>query len=82
MRRSNVFEKSLGVGPSLDSSKPYLMVLQHPVTTEYGKGFDQINETLQAIEAIERLRQGDCFPVAKLGASAEASYTGCHGSTA
>ncbi|MBW1804092.1 MAG: UDP-N-acetylglucosamine 2-epimerase (hydrolyzing), partial [Deltaproteobacteria bacterium] len=38
-----------GVGPDLDPKKPYLVVLQHPVTTEYGQGFRQINETLRAI---------------------------------
>ncbi|MGD9168365.1 MAG: UDP-N-acetylglucosamine 2-epimerase [Syntrophobacterales bacterium] len=41
-----------GVGPDLDIHKPYLVVLQHPVTTEYGSGFDQINETLEAIKTI------------------------------
>jgi UDP-hydrolysing UDP-N-acetyl-D-glucosamine 2-epimerase len=41
-----------GVGPDLDIHKPYLVVLQHPVTTEYGSGFDQINETLKAIKSI------------------------------
>lgn len=39
-----------GVGPSLDYSAPYLVVIQHPVTTEYGAGMDQINETLAAIK--------------------------------
>jgi UDP-hydrolysing UDP-N-acetyl-D-glucosamine 2-epimerase len=41
-----------GVGPDLDIHKPYLVVLQHPVTTEYGSGFEQINETLKAIKSI------------------------------
>ncbi len=41
-----------GVGPDLDIHKPYLVVLQHPVTTEYGSGFDQISETLRAIRSI------------------------------
>ena len=41
-----------GVGPDLDINQPYLVVLQHPVTTEYGSGFDQINETLQAVKSI------------------------------
>ena len=41
-----------GVGPDLDIHKPYLMVLQHPVTTEFGSGMAQINETLQAIKAM------------------------------
>lgn len=46
------FKRYKGVGPDLDIHKPYLVVLQHPVTTEYGSGFGQINETLQAIKSI------------------------------
>jgi len=41
-----------GVGPHLDIHQPYLVVLQHPVTTEFGSGMAQINETLQAIKAM------------------------------
>ena len=41
-----------GVGPDLDIHKPYLVVLQHPVTTEFGSGMAQINETLAAVKAI------------------------------
>jgi UDP-hydrolysing UDP-N-acetyl-D-glucosamine 2-epimerase len=41
-----------GVGPALDIHQPYLVVLQHPVTTEYGSGFDQINETLKAVKSL------------------------------
>jgi len=48
----DLFQRPKGVGPKLNSEEPYLVVLQHPVTTEYGKGFQQINETLRAIEAI------------------------------
>lgn len=46
------FVRYKGVGPGLDSSRPYIVVLQHPVTTEYGQGFAQINETLQAVSRI------------------------------
>jgi UDP-hydrolysing UDP-N-acetyl-D-glucosamine 2-epimerase len=46
------FERYTGVGPKLDWSKPYLVVLQHPVTTEYGSGFNQITETLAAVNEI------------------------------
>jgi UDP-hydrolysing UDP-N-acetyl-D-glucosamine 2-epimerase len=49
----NFFTSNLGVGPLLDARKPYLVVVQHPVTTEYGKGFAQINETLQAVEKMQ-----------------------------
>ena len=43
------FDRHGGVGERINPDKPYLVVLQHPVTTEYGRGFDQINETLNAI---------------------------------
>jgi UDP-hydrolysing UDP-N-acetyl-D-glucosamine 2-epimerase len=41
-----------GVGGLVDWTKPYLLVVQHPVTTEYGQGIDQINETLEAIHEL------------------------------
>lgn len=39
----------LGVGDPIDLSKPFLLVSQHPVTTEYGEGARQITETLRAV---------------------------------
>lgn len=47
-----LLERYKGVGAPLDPGRPYLVVLQHPVTTEYGEGFKQINETLQAVAAV------------------------------
>lgn len=41
-----------GVGAPIDATKPYVLMMQHPVTTEYGESFDQINETLDAVAAI------------------------------
>jgi UDP-hydrolysing UDP-N-acetyl-D-glucosamine 2-epimerase len=41
-----------GVGGSFDLDQPFLLVSQHPVTTEYGDGEDQIAETLQAVKEI------------------------------
>lgn len=41
-----------GGGAAIDASKPFLLVLQHPVTTEYGEAFAQVEETLAAIEAV------------------------------
>lgn len=44
---------NLGVGSAkLDLSKPFLLVSQHPVTTEYGSGKDQILATLHALQAL------------------------------
>lgn len=50
MSLSKVQLNNKGTGHPIDLSKPYLLVLQHPVTTEYGSGFAQINETLQAVQ--------------------------------
>ena len=47
----DIFKRYLGVGSEIDPSRPYLVVLQHPVTTEYGRGLEQINETLKAVSA-------------------------------
>jgi UDP-hydrolysing UDP-N-acetyl-D-glucosamine 2-epimerase len=41
-----------GVGDTFDLSKPFLLVSQHPVTTEYGSGKTQISETLKAVSEI------------------------------
>ncbi len=38
-----------GVGGHVDLDKPFLVVSQHPVTTEYGEGERQITETLMAL---------------------------------
>lgn len=46
------FERYGGVGEHIDSKRPYLVVLQHPVTTEYGRGFEQINQTLKAVASL------------------------------
>ncbi len=47
------FKRYKGVGPGIDPLKPYIVVLQHPVTTEFGEGFDQIKETIEAVSSIE-----------------------------
>jgi UDP-hydrolysing UDP-N-acetyl-D-glucosamine 2-epimerase len=46
------FERYGGVGYSIDPRRPYLVVLQHPVTTEFGAGLRQINATLKAVRDI------------------------------
>jgi UDP-hydrolysing UDP-N-acetyl-D-glucosamine 2-epimerase len=45
-----IFEK--GVGERFDLRNPFVLVSQHPVTTEYGSGERQITATLEAVEAI------------------------------
>ena len=41
-----------GVGPREDLSKGYLVVMQHPVTTEYEEARQQVDETLYAVKDI------------------------------
>lgn len=45
-------EKYGGVGASLDLSGGYLVVMQHPVTTEYGEARRHVEETLRAVRGI------------------------------
>jgi len=42
-----------GVGAHIDVSKPFLLVNQHPVTTEYGQGKQQIWEMLWALDQLK-----------------------------
>ena len=46
------FEKYGGVGPRGDLSKGYLVVMQHPVTTEWDEARQQVDETLHAAKDI------------------------------
>jgi GDP/UDP-N,N'-diacetylbacillosamine 2-epimerase (hydrolysing) len=50
--RRDVLEQFGGTGAPVDPEQPFLLVMQHPVTTEYGQGMDQINETLEAVAGI------------------------------
>src|ERR1051325_10650763 len=42
-----------GVGGMFDLEQPFLIVSQHPVTTEYGEGERQIVETLKAVQTLD-----------------------------
>ena len=44
------FVKYGGVGPTTDLSSGYLVVMQHPVTTEYEESRQQVDETLYAVK--------------------------------
>src|SRR3546814_7537033 len=52
--RPDLLDGGHGTGASLDPAAPYLVVLQHPVTTEYGAGFAQVRETLEAVRRVGR----------------------------
>lgn len=46
------FNSSGGSGDAIDQNQDYLVVLQHPVTTEYGDETTNIEETIAAIKKI------------------------------
>jgi UDP-hydrolysing UDP-N-acetyl-D-glucosamine 2-epimerase len=48
-----LFERYGGVGEVLDLGLPFLLVSQHPVTTEYGDSRRQIEQTLAALEELK-----------------------------
>lgn len=47
--KPDLFQRYFGVGDKLTTDRDYIIVLQHPVTTEYGNGLAQIQETLKAV---------------------------------
>lgn len=46
-------QKKEGLGPVINLKDPYLVLIQHPVTTEYENNLNDINETIRAVEALE-----------------------------
>jgi UDP-hydrolysing UDP-N-acetyl-D-glucosamine 2-epimerase len=49
-----IFEKYKGVGPgNFNMKEPFLLVSQHPVTTEFGTNRQQIEETLASLKEIK-----------------------------
>jgi len=50
---STEFLEREGAGAQIRLDEPFLLVSQHPVTTEYGTGEAQIVETLMALEALK-----------------------------
>lgn len=42
-----------GLGTNFDLNQGYVVVLQHPVTTEYGSGRQQMEETIKAIHELK-----------------------------
>ena len=43
----------MGIGPPTDWSKPYILMVQHPVTCSFGEGRCQVIETLEALKGLK-----------------------------
>ena len=52
----------LGVGKPIDWSRPYVLMVQHPVTTSYGQGFAQVSKTLEALKAVGEVQKVVMWP--------------------
>lgn len=50
---SNELINYLGVGSVVDIEKPYLIAMQHPVTTEFKKNRAYVTETLKAVDKMQ-----------------------------
>ena len=48
----DIFQRYGGVGPRLDVSKGYVVVMQHPVTTEYEQARHHVGETLEVVDSL------------------------------
>ena len=51
--REDLILKYGGVGSNIDITKNYIVVMQHPVTTEYDQSRNHIEETLKAIHKLK-----------------------------
>lgn len=48
-----IVDRYKGSGSKIDINKPYVVILQHPVTTEYNQQISQIEETINAIKKLD-----------------------------
>lgn len=48
----DIEKKYGGVGGEIDPTKPYIVVMQHPVTTEFKSSREQVTKTLQAVHEL------------------------------
>ncbi len=59
---NEIMKKYGGVGGLVDWGKPFLLMVQHPVTTSYGEGLRQVNETLNALKSISNIQKIVLWP--------------------
>ena len=50
---SKIKKKSIGVGSEIKWDEPYILVLQHPVTTDHSNSMQHIKETINAIHTLK-----------------------------
>jgi UDP-hydrolysing UDP-N-acetyl-D-glucosamine 2-epimerase len=51
-----------GLGNVINWSSPYILMIQHPVTSEFGHGYEQVRETLEALLEFENYQKIVLWP--------------------
>lgn len=64
---NSIMEKYGGVGAEIDWSKPYLLMIQHPVTTSFGRGLEEVRSTLNALNSFLDMQKVVLWPNADAG---------------
>tara|TARA_A100001388_G_C28766028_1_gene500753 strand:- start:92 stop:1219 length:1128 start_codon:yes stop_codon:yes gene_type:complete len=59
---NRIMEKYSGTGHKMNWEEPYMLIVQHPVTTSYGMGFNQMIQTLNALLGIKDLQKVVLWP--------------------
>jgi len=59
---NDVMSKYHGVGSAMDWSRPYILVMQHPVTTSYGHGEEEVSEVLEAVSRFPEYQKVVMWP--------------------
>jgi UDP-hydrolysing UDP-N-acetyl-D-glucosamine 2-epimerase len=56
-----------GIGYPINWEQPYILMMQHPVTTSYGNGFKEVISTLNAIREINDIQKVVLWPNSDAG---------------
>lgn len=67
---SVVMSRYGGVGTPVDWSQPYILMVQHPVTTSYGEGREQVTRTLTALRELGEMQKIVLWPNIDAGSDA------------
>jgi len=59
---NDIMARYTGVGSQIDWEKDYILMVQHPVTTSYGEGFFQVNQTLDALSRLPEIQKIVLWP--------------------
>lgn len=59
---NEIMQRYGGTGKRIEWTKPYILIVQHPVTTSYGEGFAQITETLESMKNFKEIQKVVLWP--------------------